>query len=312
MEPGLLQSAHWPLAIDVYFFLGGLAGGAFVVATIADLLDGVRYRNVVRVGYYIAFLAMLPGPLLLVLDLGLPTRSLHMLMVSKPAATIGEGAVTLGPFHFKPYSPMNMGAWALLGFGLCAFLTALDTFMVDRGGRTLGGLRKVAGLVGSVLAFFIAAYPGVLMGATARPLFIGGHWLGALFLAVGVSTGAAAIALILSLGGRGASDALSRLMRVVAFALVIEALALVLFVVSVWATGSTGIRQALGILLTGSYAPAFWVAVVGIGLVAPLALQFVGARRSRATPGMAALVSLLVLVGGFLVKYVLMAAGQAT
>ena len=39
----LLQSPHWPFLIDVYFFLGGLAGGAFVIATIAALLDGVRY-----------------------------------------------------------------------------------------------------------------------------------------------------------------------------------------------------------------------------------------------------------------------------
>ena len=28
MEPGLLKSAEWPLLIDLYFFLGGLAGGA--------------------------------------------------------------------------------------------------------------------------------------------------------------------------------------------------------------------------------------------------------------------------------------------
>ena len=36
----LLQSADWPLLIDLYFFLAGLAGGAFVIATIAHLLGG--------------------------------------------------------------------------------------------------------------------------------------------------------------------------------------------------------------------------------------------------------------------------------
>ncbi len=55
MEPGLLKSADWPLAIDLYFFLGGIAGGAFVIATVAYLLDGRRYRDAVRAGYYIAF-----------------------------------------------------------------------------------------------------------------------------------------------------------------------------------------------------------------------------------------------------------------
>jgi formate-dependent nitrite reductase membrane component NrfD len=48
MEPGLLKSADWPILIDLYFFLGGIAGGAFVIATIASLTDPERYRDVVR------------------------------------------------------------------------------------------------------------------------------------------------------------------------------------------------------------------------------------------------------------------------
>jgi formate-dependent nitrite reductase membrane component NrfD len=38
----LLQSPHWPFLIDVYFFLGGLAGGAFVIATAATILNARR------------------------------------------------------------------------------------------------------------------------------------------------------------------------------------------------------------------------------------------------------------------------------
>jgi len=40
-------------------------------------------------------------------------------------------------------------------------------------------------------------------------------------------------------------------------------------------------------------------------------LQFTGGAR-KAAPGMTALVSALILMGGFLVKYVIIAAGQAT
>ena len=111
MEPGLLKSADWPVLIDLYFFLGGIAGGAFVIATIANLLGHERYRDIVRAGYYIAFLAVIPGPIILTVDLGLPTRFLHMLMVAKPSLEIGRDAVTVGPFHLKPFSPMNAGAW---------------------------------------------------------------------------------------------------------------------------------------------------------------------------------------------------------
>ena len=311
MEPGLLQSSDWPLLIDLYFFLGGVAGGAFVIATIASLLDGRRHRDIVRIGYYVSFLAVLPCPLLLIVDLGYPTRFLHMLMVSKPSTAIGMDAVTIGPFHLKLFSPMSAGAWALLAFGLCTFLCALDVFLTDRGGRSVTGLRTVAGVIGGVFGFFIAAYPGVLLGATARPLFISAHWLGAVFLAVGAATGGAAIALILALlRGAGGREGLVRVMRVTSMALVVELIALALFVVSVKMAGSARISAALGQLLAGPYSVPFWLGAVIVGVVVPLVLQR-GAARSGA-PVMAVLASVLVLVGGFLVKYVLIAAGQAS
>jgi len=311
MEPGLLKSADWPALIDVYFFLGGIAGGAFVIATIANLLDGERYRDVVRIGYYIAFLAVTPGPILLTVDLGVPTRFLHMLMVSKPSLAIGMDAVTVGPFHLKPFSPMNAGAWALLGFSLFAFLAALDVFLEHRGGRSMRTLRVVVGVIGGFFAFFLAAYPGVLLGATARPLFVGAHWLGALFLAVGASTGGAAIALVLSVLGGQRGDTLARLMRFTAFALIVQLAALALFVLTVSTTGSAGIARALAQLIAGSYGVPFWLGAVVIGIVVPLALQFAGVVRKTA-PAITALMSLLILVGGFAVKYVIIAAGQAT
>ena len=311
MEPGLLKSADWPVLIDVYFFLGGIAGGAFVIATIAHLLDGRRYRDVVRVGYYVAFLAVLPCPILLIVDLGLPTRFLHMLMVAKPSTAIGMDAVTVGPFHLKPLSPMSVGAWGLLAFSFFAFLCALDVFLADRGGRSIPGLRLVAGVLGSVFGFLLTAYPGVLLGATARPLFVNAQWLGALFLAVGAATGGAAIALVLTPSrGPGARDALARVMRVTSIALVVELIALVLFAVSVQSAGSVRISAALGELLTGRYSVSFWLGAVVVGIAAPLVLQRAAARSGA--PGITALASMLVLIGGFMVKYVLIAAGQAS
>lgn len=309
MEPGLLKSADWPLLIDLYFFLGGLAAGAFVIATIANLRDSRRYRDVVRVGYYLAFLTILPAPIFLIVDLGMPSRFLHMLMVSKPNPTIGMSAIGVGPFHFKFFSPMNVGAWGLGAFALLAFLAALAILLEDTKRSDLSGFKRWVGLIGSLFGFFIAAYPGVLLGATARPLFISAHWLGALFLAVSASTGGAAIALILSLLGGQARESLSRVMRVTAFALIIQLVALILFMISVTGAGSEGISKALAVLLSGPYSVTFWLGAVVVGLVAPLVLQFGGVIK-KAAPGMVALVSVLVLVGGFLAKYVIIAAGQ--
>jgi formate-dependent nitrite reductase membrane component NrfD len=309
MEPGLLKSADWPLLIDLYFFLGGVAGGAFVLATIASFLDERRYRDVARVGSYLALLTILPGPILLIVDLGQPSRFLHMLLVSKPTTAIGMNALTVGPFHLKLLSPMNVGAWALLIFSACAFLAALLTFLEDRGRPRAATARTVIGVVGSLLGFFIAAYPGVLLGATARPMFINAHWLGALFLAVGASTGAAAIALILAITGGQVRESLTRLMRFTSIALVIQLVFLALFIATVAGTGTAGIRRALAQLLAGPDSPLFWVGAVVVGVLAPLALQFGGAVREP-KPRMVALVSALVLVGGFIVKSVIITSGQ--
>lgn len=311
MEPGLLKSADWPILIDLYFFLGGIAGGAFVIATIASLMDGDRYRDVVRVGYAVALLAILPCPILLIVDLGTPSRFLNMLMVGKPSVAIGMNAVTLGPFHLKPFSPMSVGAWGLQVFSLCAFVCAVETWLADTRGRPFPRVRLAAGLIGGLAGFFLAAYPGVLLGATARPLFISAHWLGALFLAVGAATGGAAIVLALAwLRGAAAADAIDRVMRVIAIALVTEVAALVLFAASVRSAGSVGINAALTPLVSGSYSVPFWLGAVLLGTVLPLLLQSgaVGRAASRRTVITAA----LVLVGGFLVKFVLIGAGQSS
>jgi formate-dependent nitrite reductase membrane component NrfD len=262
------------------------------------------------VGFYLALLAIIPAPLLLVIDLGVPSRFLHMMMVAKPDAAIGVGAINIGPFHLKPLSPMNAGAWALLGFSLFAFLAALGVFLEDtKRAQNLGTFRVVVGVIGGFFGFFVAAYPGVLLGATARPLFVSAHWLGAMFVAVGLATGGAAIALIMSSMGAPARDALSRLMKVTAFALIIQLVTLILFLVAVSSAGSAGISRALSVLVSGQYSVAFWLGIVVVGLLVPLALQFGGAIK-KANPGMVALVSVLVLLGGFLAKWVIIGAGQ--
>jgi formate-dependent nitrite reductase membrane component NrfD len=288
---GLLQSPHWPLLIDVYFFLGGLAGGAFVIATVASVLNARRHREVVRVGYYVALAALIPCPLILIVDLGVPSRFLNMLM------------------RFNVDSPMSMGAWALLGFSVCAFLAALFTLLEDLGrARDLARVKLVVGVIGAGFGFFLAAYPGVLLGATARPLWIESRSLGALFLAVGASTGAATIALILIAMGRRAADQVAAVRAMTVLALIIQIAALAVFVGSVQSSGSAASASALRLLTDGRFAAVVWGGAIAAGSVLPLVLGLVALKKRSF--GLTALTSLLVLVGGFLVKYVIMAAGQ--
>lgn len=288
----LLQSPHWPLLIDVYFFLGGLAGGAFVIATIANLLDARRFRDVSRVGYYLTLAALIPCPIILIVDLGVPVRFMNMMRT------------------FNPLSPMSMGAWALLGFSACAFLAAVMTLLEDAGrARNLTGAKLVVGVIGGFFGFFLAAYPGVLLSATARPLWTEGHGLGALFLAVGASTGAAAMALVLILIGRRVAEGLATLRTMLVLALLIQLLSMVVFVMSVQGSGSVASTRALATLTSGAYSLTFWLGAIVVGSVLPLLIGLVDFKWRSA--GLTALASVLVLIGGFLVKFVIVAAGQA-
>ena len=287
----LLQSSHWPFLIDVYFFLGGLAGGAFVIATVANLVDSRLYRDVVRAGYYVALVALIPCPAILIIDLGVPARFMNMMKT------------------FNPQSPMSMGSWALGIFGVCVGLAALLTLIEDLRGRNLSNLKLVVGVIGGIVGFFVAAYPGVLLGATARPLWINGHALGALFLAVGASTAAAAIALILTVAGRAHGSGATAIRRMTVVALLVQGLSVVAFIVAVQSAGSAASDRALATLLSGPFKLTFWVGAVVVGTVVPLLLGLVDIKRP--SYALSAVTAVLVLVGGFLVKYVIMAAGQA-
>jgi anaerobic dimethyl sulfoxide reductase subunit C (anchor subunit) len=308
-----LHSPEWPLLIDLYFFLVGLAGGAFMAAGVAEIFGSDRDRVVTRIGTYVALLALIPGPLFLIVDLGVPSRFLHMLMVPKGSTEIGMGAITIGPFHVKPYSPMNLGAWALLGFGACAAVVAVTLFLEDRRGvGTLAGVRKVVGTIGLLFAFFVAAYPGQLLAATAQPFWTSARPLGALFLAVGASSGMATVALILSLQGPAVSGSLAKVRRAYTVAVVLQALALIGVLTAV-AGGPAWSAARVRMLTSGSHAMLFWAGAVVVGLLAPLALElrdgfFQGYRRGR---GQVALASALILIGGFLTKLLIFAVGQA-
>jgi len=62
----VLKAPVWRWEIIWYFFFGGLAAGCYVIATIASLFGSKEDRAVVRTGYYLSLLAVLPYPPLLI------------------------------------------------------------------------------------------------------------------------------------------------------------------------------------------------------------------------------------------------------
>jgi Polysulphide reductase, NrfD len=152
----------WTWEIPIYFFVGGLGGMSAVIALAALLF----YQfHVALTAMWVAAIASVLSPVLLILDLGRPHLFINMLRV------------------FKPQSAMSMGAWILAAFGVCVVpgLIALEVQTFHAFG---GAIDYILGLAAGILIFgsalfgmLLATYTGVLIGATAIPAWFLHHRL---------------------------------------------------------------------------------------------------------------------------------------
>jgi formate-dependent nitrite reductase membrane component NrfD len=281
-------SPEWGWLITLYFFFGGLAGGTYFLAALIDFFGQPEDRPLARLGYYISFPCIIMSGFLLVVDLHRPLRFWHMLIASN----------TFQPM-FKYWSPMSVGSWALLIFGIFSFLSFLgalaesDRLRWPAAGRLRppGAIATVLAMVGGLCGFYVAGYTGVLLAVTNRPIWSDTPLLGMLFIVSAASTSAALMVLLAQRAGwtmRG----LAALHSMDIYVLGLELIVLIAVVVSlgpVW-------RAWLNLwgLLLG--------AIIVFGMLFPLVLNWrkgwLGDLNITATAALA-------LVGGFLLRIVI-------
>ena len=287
-------SPHWTWWIVFYFFIGGIAGTAFLLASLLHLFGHPTDRPLVRLGHYMAFVGAVISGALLTLDLNRPLRFWHMLIESNT-----------GQLMFKSWVPMSVGSWGLLLFGLFAFLAALAALSEDRPNVRLLQLHPVRMLrrrgswiviavLGSIFGLFLAGYTGVLLAVTNRPIWADSTLLGLLFLVSGASTGAAALILLAVWRRAGHLASVHWLAWFDRRVLVLELVVLILFLVSL---GSVA-RVFLSV-----WGVALLLGVIGIGIIAPLLLE---GRHRVPTPRDLVRSASLVLLGGFLLRVVVL------
>lgn len=296
--PGELQIPQWEWWIVVYFFAGGIAGGAYLVSTVIELVGEPADRPIARMGYYIAF-AMIPICVIcLILDLGVPLRFWHMVVYRK----------TFLPTPVWD-SPMSVGAYALLVFSVFSTLSFLDA-LVETGrlrwapfrARYNSVPRMIYAILGGLAAFFLASYTGVLLATTHLPAWANTPMLGALFLASGASTGVAAVVLGLVLTGTDVGRSWAKLKRFDNVAIVWELALLVVTLVWLGAAATPLLSGLGGILLIGG--------TLLLGLIVPLVLQLRGRAHATETTRAIALPAILILIGGFILRIVIVLGGQ--
>jgi polysulfide reductase chain C len=273
---------QWEWWILGYFFFGGISGGSYALGTLLRFAGDPRDESAARLAFITSFIALLPCPIFLTLDLGAPLRFYHMLIDTSPG----------GGLAFRPESPMSLGSWALLVFGLFSFVSFLGAIGEAGWFRATApiarALRGVPGLVwsaiGTVFGLFVCGYTGVLLAVSNQPVWSDAGWaLGGMFLASALA-GSAALLLLLARSRRDVDrDTAHRLEGADRYFVILETILIVVFLVTLAIAGTIG--RVLGVWIV------LWLVVL-IGLAAPVAMMRLDLAR-RWPPVAAPILSLL-------------------
>jgi formate-dependent nitrite reductase membrane component NrfD len=255
----------------------------------------------------------------------LPASVKHMPLVGLVMISLGMVALFLDleyklhVYRFylslEPASPMSWGSWILIlvyPAGLLLWLSLLGTdgrrrllpARVAEGAERFFRNRKSAVLWSNVVAgVALGTYTGLLLGTlSARPLW-NTTVLGPLFLASGLSTAAAFMLLF-----RPAGSTQDKLVKWDMALIVAEMVFIGLFILTLM-TGGRVSQLAARDLLGGPWTGVFWSLVFFLGLAVPLTMEFMERRRHLRPTIMT---SILILVGGLSLRWILLAAGQAS
>ncbi|BAK45321.1 NrfD/PsrC family molybdoenzyme membrane anchor subunit [Eggerthella sp. YY7918] len=302
----------WDGVIASYLFLAGMGAGAFALAAIAGWVkpDAVKFR---MIGYIIAPVAVGVGTVLLMVDaragLANPLRFFGLLT--------------------NLSSVMAWGVLVLIAFMIVSIVSLV---LMARKHAT----PRVFDVIGIVLAVCVAMYTGLLLGnAPGFPL-----WnplvLPLLFLVSSASTGFAVVLLVAHFMKLKDGEDIAFLRKTGLMLPVVEAVLIVVLlgVVGIANGGLPAASASVVNLVSGSYAPLFWIGLVAIGLVLPFCIELMQKARAgkggsvgavataggataetqvAASSGLAIAGEVGVLVGGFLLRFlIIMAAVSVT
>jgi formate-dependent nitrite reductase membrane component NrfD len=272
-----LKKPQWTVEVPIYFFVGGLAGAAALIAAVGEISSADE--KLVREARWLAAIGGIISPALLIADLGMPSRFLNMLRV------------------FKIQSPMSVGSWTLVAFSNAAAATAVLGELQRR--RSSAAVRICTGAAQTMSALtglVLSTYTGVLVGATAIPAW--NEHVTTLPIHFAAS-GTAAAAAILELSGNE-SGALN---KIGIGAAAVETL--------MGASIEASSQPASKPLKSGA---SGWL-MRGAGLLSgpvPLALRLLSLQNNRRRQGLRRAAAISAIVGSVLTRFAWVHAGKSS
>lgn len=309
------EELYWGMPVIGYLYLAGVGAGATTVSASVLLRGGGggfggEHFSLARYGALLGPIPVIVGTIMIIFELGRWDRALNL-------------------FKVINLSPMSIGSWLLAIFITFGLLYAA-TFVLPsaRRGDRLEPFRMALAWICVPLGISVAVYTGVMLGAMPARPFWNSPILALLFLVSSLSTGVALIILMRVLMHRRTGDAaLERQFQESAYLLTASDLMLIgfelmaIFLFLMFAHLTIGsVKAAVSVILFGgSLAFMFWFWVVLVGLLAPALAEMVYVvprllyHRPYAAPRAVELfVTIGVLIGGFMLRYVVVVAGQIT
>ncbi len=274
----------WGWEIALYLFLGGIAAGVMILAGATT----ARQSRAARLLIFAAPIALSLGMLALFIDL---ESKLHVFRFYTA---------------FRLTSPMSWGSWILLLIYPATILYGITQFELrGRLAHVTVFARKHESLLRRMnvaLGIALGAYTGILLGTLTARAAWSSLFLAPLFLASGISAGAAvAMLLPVSETDRHAFRRWDLL------AMAAEVAVLAFFFLDLISAGAGRGRAAVSLFFGGPYTALFWSLVVITGLALPMVLEMFEARRRVHI----VLAPALVLIGGLSLRWIFVLAGQA-
>ncbi len=299
MNPGIDPVLHaWGWEIPLYLFLGGLVAGILLFSSLIYLRGkSAYYVTAVKKAPLLAPPLLAIGLLALLLDLT------HKLYFWRLYTTI------------RLESPMSWGAWTLMVIFPLSVLwsaswlrdiapqTYFNKAWIQRLLSILESYRKWLAWSLIFLSIILGMYTGILLSAfNARP-FWNTSILGPLFLVSGLSTGAAVI-ILMSRSGEERT-----LFSKIDMALIATEIFLIIHLFMGFLASTEVHIQAAQLFLGGPYTAVFWTFVFALGLVFPLLTEWLELRGYHVP---ARVPALLVLMGGLVMRFIIVDAGQSS
>jgi len=309
----------WGMPVVWYLFLAGVGAGALTTSASVLLRGGGggfagSHAEIARYGAFLAPLPVMLGCFLLVFELG--------------SFEAGNWFRWINLYKVINLSPMSIGTWLLTFFIGVSVLYAY-TFVPNAPflGERQAPLRRALAWVAIPLGIATAIYTGVLLGAMPARPFWNSPILAMLFMLSSLSTGVALILLVRAVlhttppeEDKQAHMQSSYILSATDILLIgFELMVLFLFIMYAHLTIGN-VKEAVSVILPGGdLAPLFWFGVVLVGLLIPALIELyylipkLVYHRGFTSPRTVDIaVSGAVLLGGFLLRYVVVVAGQIT